>query len=256
MYRRAKHRKLSENGKWRAARYDAPMFAAKIALDWNSIFAGLALSAAVAIAVAAVRLWRRASASRNRAREVLKWVEFPGKRGLALTKSIEGSASYDGAIEGHKVALMRGAKFDLPDDRKRAPLGERYVCVAAQCAAPQPVGLQLWKETKNDEIRKETRKLNEVIIDIEELDRALIIRGKQAAEIRELLGKPEVSKALLAFFRDWPDSIVSDYWVKCEADIAAETPPSPEAMLHAALHLAKTLDQHAKSAGRESAQKS
>jgi hypothetical protein len=256
VYRRATHRKLSENGKWRQRRYDAPMFAAKISLDWNAVFAGLAFSAAVAIAVAAVRVFRRVQTARHRAREVLKWVEFPGKRGLALAKSIEGSATYDGTIEGHRVALMRGAKFDLPDDRKRTPLGDRYVCVAAQCVAPQPVGLQLWKETAIDEIRKETRKLNEVIIGIEDLDRALIIRGKQAAEIRELLGKPEVSKALLAFFRDWPDSIVSDYWVKCEADIAAETPPSPEAMLHAALHLAKTLDQHAKSAGRESAQKS
>ncbi|MCC6149346.1 MAG: hypothetical protein IT461_03770 [Planctomycetes bacterium] len=230
------------------------MFAAKIAIDWNSIFAGLAFAAAVAMAVAVVRLLRRVSASRKRAREVLKWVEFPGKRGLALAQSIEGSAAYDGVVEGHKVAHMRGAKFDLPDDRKRAPLEDRYVCVAAQCQAPQPVGLQLWKETANDEIRKETRKLNEVIIGIEELDRALIIRGKQAAEIRALLGKPEVSQALLAFFGDWPESIVSDYWVKCEADLANENPPAPEAMLHAALHLAKTLDQHAKRAGRQSAQ--
>lgn len=247
---------MSENGKWRAPRYDAAMFAAKFSLDWNSIFAGLAFAAAVAIAVAAVRIFRRVQTARHRAREVLKWVEFPGKRGLALAKSIEGSATYEGTIEGHRVTLIRGAKFDLPDDRKRAPLGDRYVCVAAQCVAPQPVGLQLWRETANDEIRKETRKLNEVIIGIEELDRALIIRGKQAAEIRALLGIPEVSQALLAFFRDWPESIVSDYWVKCEADLAAENPPAPEAMLHAALHLATILDQHAKGVGREIAQQS
>lgn len=230
------------------------MFTARIVIDWNVVLAGLAVSAAIAIVVAAIRLSRRLRGARHRASALQKWVGFPGKHGLALAQSIEGSAAYEGVVEGFKVQLKRGAKFDLPDDRKRAPLGARYVCIAAQCTKPQPAGLQLWAETESDAVRKETRKLNEVVIGIEELDRALIIRGKQAAEIRALLGKPEVSQALLAFFEDWPESIVSDYWVKCEADLANENPPAPEAMLHAALHLAKTLDQHAKRAGRQSAQ--
>lgn len=232
------------------------MFAAKIAIDWNSIFAGLAFSAAVAIAVAAARLYRYLRDSRHRARALRKWIEFPGRLGLELTQSLEGSAAYEGIIEGRKVALKRGAKFEPSDDRKRAPLGDRYVCVAAQCTKPQPAGLQLWAETENDAVRKETRKLNEVIIGIEELDRALIIRGKQALEIRALLGKPELSSALLDFFTRWPGSIVTDYWVRCEADLNGEKPPEPEALLHAALHLAKMLDKHAKGGRAQETQNS
>lgn len=224
------------------------MFTARIVIDWNVVLAGLALSAAIAIVVAAIRLSRRLRGARHRASALQKWVGFPGKHGLALAQSIEGSAAYEGVVEGFKVQLKRGAKFDLPDDRKRAPLGARYVCIAAQCTKPQPAGLQLWAETESDAVRKETRKLNEVVIGIEKLDRALIIRGKQALEIRALLGKPELSAALLEFFEQWPGSIVTDYWVRCEADLDGEEPPEPEAMLHAALHLAKMLDKHAQGA--------
>ena len=206
----------------------------------------IAIFVAVMIALGAVSLFRFMVATwRDRAKERAEWKAFPAKYGLALVASSKGGVAYEGKVEGYRVMLKTGAAYAPQDERRRKPAGAGYVCIAVQCTQPQPVGLQLWKQTDVDEERKETRKLNELIIGDEELDRALIIRGKQAAQIKALLCQPEVNDSLLEFFEHWPMGIVTDYWVKCEEDTGHAGVQSPDAMLGEALELAKTLDRHA-----------
>lgn len=218
------------------------MFASTTTHDFNALVPGFTLIAAVITALGAVKLILYLRRAREQARAQARWIEFPGKRGLALSASTPRGAMYEGTVNGMRVMLRRGAEHAPQDDRKLKPPGPGYVCIAAQCTRPQPAGLQLWRENERDAARKETRKLNEVIIGNMELDAALIIRGKQAAEIRALLCQPEVKQAVLEFFKQWPESIVTDYWVKCEADALAKNARPPEDMLEAALSVAKALD--------------
>ena len=55
-------------------------------------------------------------------------------------------------------------------------------------------------------------------------------------------GSKDKTAEVLEFFKQWPESIVTDYWVKCEANSLAKNARPPEDMLEAALSVAKALD--------------
>jgi hypothetical protein len=225
------------------------MFAAHLAAaaDWfqDPRVSGALVSIAFLAILLAKLIYDRRSQPREPEKLRTEFREFPSKHGLAQIENTERGQIHEGKVDGFRVIVKLGPGHAPQDDRKRHKVLAGYACVSVQCSKAQPPGLQLWKETTRDAARKETRQLNEVIVGDHDLDRALIIRGTQAAQIKQLIAQPEVREKLLEFFDEWPLSIVTDYWVKCEDDEGEPGTQLLGSMLSYALGVAKALDEHA-----------
>ena len=153
---------------------------------------------------------------------------------------------FEGKVDGLSVKLSAGPDAPVQDERKRPVISDDFVSVAVQCTRPWPRGLQLWSETGLEKMRKRVRDLNEVEIGDEEMDNKLIIRGALAVEIKALLAAPQVREEMLRLFSEWPESMLSDHWIRCEQSEFKATKTMLEKMLQTALALAKVLDQAAR----------